>query len=117
VPSTATARSNSSPSPTTSGSPPAPLPLEKACDSGDAAARVALAATAEAAQAFDRAADLYRKACDGKAAAACTAYGVLFNRGLGVSRDATQAAVYYERRGTLGDIAGVHTLGTVDQSG
>jgi serine/threonine protein kinase len=117
VPSTATPRSNTSPSTTTSVASTAPARTDNACDKGDAAACVALAEAAEAAKEFDRAADLYRKACDGKAAAACTGFGVLFNRGLGVARDAAQAATYYERGCTLGDMAGCNNLGTLYQFG
>ncbi len=87
------------------------------CDDGDAAACVALARAAEATRDFDRAADLYLKACNGRAAAGCTAFGVLYNRGLGVTRDAMQAAMYYERGCALGDMAGCNNLGTVYQFG
>ena len=117
VPPTDSVRSNTPPPPTSSDPSPPWSSLDNACDAGAGAACLALAQAAEAARAFDRAAGLYRKACDGSAAAACTAYGVLFNRGLGVARDAAQAAVYYERGCTLGDMAGCNNLGTVYQFG
>ena len=75
-----------------------------------------LAQAAEATKDFDRA-DRYLKACNGRAAAGCTALGILYNRGRGVSRDAVQAAVYYERGCVLGDMAGCNNLGTVYQFG
>jgi hypothetical protein len=119
-PSTDTARANASPLQTsTAVSIPSTASDrgKNACDSGDAAACVALAQAAEAAKEFDRAVDLYLKACNGRAGAGCTGFGVLYNRGLGVTRDATQAAVYYERGCTLGDMAGCNNLGTVYQFG
>ena len=42
---------------------------------------------------------------------------MLYNRGSGVTRDAAQAALYYERGCTLGDMAGCNNLGTVYQFG
>ena len=87
------------------------------CENGAAAACVALAQAAAAKKEFERAATLYVKACDGRAAAGCTGLGVLYNRGLGVTHDAAQAAMYYERGCTLGDMAGCNNLGTVYQFG
>jgi serine/threonine protein kinase len=120
TPPTETGRPNASPmQPSTAAAIPSPASDRgpDACDNGDAAACVALAQAAEATKDFRRAADLYLKACNGKAAAGCTAFGVLHNRGLGVTRDATQAAAYYERGCTLGDMAGCNNLGTVYQFG
>ena len=57
------------------------------------------------------------KACNGRAAAGCTGLGVLYNRGFGVTRDAAQAALYYERGCTLGDMSGCNNLGTVYEFG
>jgi serine/threonine-protein kinase len=87
------------------------------CANADSSVCVALAQAAEAAKDFERAAHLYDQACNGKAAAGCTGLGVLYNRGLGVTRDAAQAAIYYERGCTLGDMGGCNNLGTVYQFG
>jgi serine/threonine protein kinase len=120
TPSTETGRSNASPiQPSTAVSSPSTSSDRgtDACDNGDAPACVALAQAAEATKDFDRAANLYVKACNGRTAAGCTGLGVLYNRGLGVTRDTTQAVVYYERGCTLGDMAGCNNLGTVYQFG
>jgi serine/threonine-protein kinase len=87
------------------------------CENGDAAACVALAQAAAATKDFERAANLYVKACNGRAAAGCTELGVLYNRGSGVTRDVAQAAVFYERGCTLGDMSGCNNLGTVYEFG
>ena len=87
------------------------------CENGDAAACVALARAAEATKDFERAADLYLKACNGKAGAGCTGLGVLYNRGSGVTGDPAQAALYYDRGCTLGDMSGCNNLGTLYEFG
>jgi hypothetical protein len=118
TPSTETGRSNASPvQASTKDSTSSSDRGMDACAHGDAAACVALAQAAEAAKDFQRAADLYLKACNGRAGGGCTAVGVLYNRGLGVSLDTTQAAVYYERGCRLGDMAGCNNLGTMYQFG
>ena len=78
---------------------------------------MALAEAAAATKDFERAANLYVKACNGRAAVGCTELGVLYNRGSGVTRDVAQAAVYYERGCTLGDMSGCNNLGTVYEFG
>jgi serine/threonine-protein kinase len=100
-----------------SDAPPVVEGKTEPCDSGDVAGCLALARSAEAAKDLARAADLYRKACDAGGGAACTAIGVLFNRGSDGLRDVAQAAVYYERGCTLGDMAGCTNLGTLYQFG
>jgi serine/threonine-protein kinase len=105
-PSTAVSTSSTSPDRGTDG-----------CGNGDAAACVALARAAEATKDFERAADLYSKACNGKAAGGCTGLGVLYNRGAGVTRDPAQAALYYDRGCTLGDMSGCNNLGTMYEFG
>ena len=87
------------------------------CDNGDAAACMALAQAAEKTRDFERAADLYLKACNGRAAAGCTGLGVLYNRGSGVTSDIAQAALYYKRGCDLGDMSGCYNLGTVYEFG
>jgi serine/threonine protein kinase len=120
APSTETGRSNVVPTRPSTAASISSTPSDRrldACDNGDAAACVALAQATEATKDFQRAADLYLKACNGRAGGGCTAVGVLHNRGLGVTRDPTQAAVYYERGCTLGDMAGCNNLGTMYQFG
>jgi len=118
-PSTAAGRSNAPPiePPSTPSSSTSPNRETDGCVNGNAATCVALAHAAETAKDFERAANFYVKACDERAAAGCTGLGVLYNRGLGVTRDAAQAAMYYERGCTLGDMAGCNNLGTVYQFG
>ena len=119
-PPTATGRSNAppiQPSTAVSTSSASPGQGTDGCENGDAAACVALAHAAEATKDFERAANLYLKACSGRAAAGCTGLGVWYNRGSGVSRDAAQAALYYERGCTLGDMSGCNNLGTVYEFG
>ena len=118
--STAAGRSNAptiQPSTVVSTSSTPPDRGTDGCENGATVACVALAQAAEAKKDFERAATLYVKACDGRAAAGCTGLGVLYNRGLGVTHDAAQAAMYYERGCTLGDMAGCNNLGTVYQFG
>ena len=119
-PPTAADRSNAAPiQPSTAVSTSSTSPDRSAdgCENGDAAACVALARAAEAAKDFERAANLYVQACNGKSAAGCTALGVLYNRGSGVTRDSAQAARYYERGCSLGDMSGCNNLGTVYEFG
>jgi serine/threonine-protein kinase len=119
-PPTATGRSNAppiQPSTAVSTSSTSPDRGTDGCEDGDAAACVALAQAAEATKDFERAANLYVKACNGKAAAGCTGLGVLYNRGSGVTRDPAQAALYYERGCKLGDMSGCNNLGTVYEFG
>ena len=119
-PPTATGRPNAPPiQPSTAASTSSTSPDRRtdACENGDTAACVALAQAAEATKDFERAANLYVKACNGKAAAGCTGLGVLYNRGSGVTRDPAQAAEYDERGCTLGDMSGCNNLGTVYEFG
>ena len=50
-----------------------------------------------------RARTLYQRACDGGAARGCTNLGVLYERGLGVTRDVAQARTLYQRACGAGD--------------
>ncbi|AMY08357.1 Serine/threonine-protein kinase PrkC [Luteitalea pratensis] len=56
-------------------------------------------------------------ACEAGNSAACTQLGVLYNRGAGVARDLTAAALYYDRGCSGGDLAGCNNLGTIYQHG
>ena len=56
-------------------------------------------------------------ACEAGDSAACTQLGVLYNRGAGVARDLTAAALYYDRGCAGGDLAGCNNLGTIYQHG
>ena len=58
-----------------------------------------------------------REACEAGASSACTQLGVLYNRGTGVARDLTAAALYYDRGCSGGDLAGCNNLGTIYQHG
>jgi hypothetical protein len=56
-------------------------------------------------------------ACEAGESAACTQLGVLYNRGAGVARDLSAAALYYDLGCAGGDLAGCNNLGTIYQHG
>jgi serine/threonine-protein kinase len=57
------------------------------------------------------------EACDAGDAGSCTQLGVLYNRGSGVARDLSAAALHYDRGCRGGDLAGCNNLGTIYQHG
>jgi hypothetical protein len=120
LPPSATDRSNAPPLQPSTAISTSSTPPDRGtdgCENGDAAACMALAQAAEKTRDFARAAHLYLKACDGRAATGCTELGLLYNRGSGVTPDIAQAALYYKRGCDLGDMSGCSNLGTVYEFG
>jgi TPR repeat protein len=61
-------------------------------------------------QDFDRAAELYRRACNRRYAEACYGLGVLYESGTGTWRQPARAASFFQRACDLGYDAGCESI-------
>jgi TPR repeat protein len=66
---------------------------------------------------YERAAKLFRRACEGGHARGCYGLGVLYNRGEGVARDAERAATLFRRACEGGHALGCNNLGVLYAKG
>src|SRR5262249_21336724 len=65
----------------------------------------------------ERAAQLYRKACEANAYNACTSYGFMFEKGRGVPHDPVKAVDYYRRGCEGGNAQGCSNMGVMYEEG
>ena len=66
---------------------------------------------------YQKAAQLYQKACDGGDAMGCTKLGYLYADGKGVRQDYQKAAQLYQKACDSGEAAGCYNLGVLYQDG
>lgn len=66
---------------------------------------------------YQKAAQLFQKACDGGNAGDCNNLGVLYENGLGVRQDYQKATEFYQKACDGGDAVGCSILGSLYQNG
>ena len=66
---------------------------------------------------YQKAAQLYQKACDGGDAGGCYNLGVLYHNGQGVNQDYQKAAQLYQKACDGGDAGGCYNLGVLYHNG
>jgi len=66
---------------------------------------------------YQKAASLFKKACDGGDALGCSNLGVMYETGLGVNQSYTKAASLYKKACNAGDALGCYGLGVMYKKG
>ena len=66
---------------------------------------------------YQKAAELYQKACDGGSADGCSNLGVLYAKGRGANQDYQKAAELYQKACDLGDRLGCDNYRKLNEKG